>query len=149
MTDPRLERDIGCAEAPGGVPKLTAYRDSLGYWTIGRGHLLEPQTHDWTGYAIAAQQEQALFDTDISKAAHFAQGLPEWAACDTDCRRNALIELCFNMRGKWLGFHEARAAWQRQDWAEAAAQMLASEWAGQVGDRAQRLADYVEAGQYP
>jgi GH24 family phage-related lysozyme (muramidase) len=148
--DPRLERDIGSAEAPGGVPVLTAYKDSLGYWTIGRGHLLEPQEHDWTGYSITAQQEQMLFDTDIMTAEHFAQRLPEWAACDTACRQNALIELCFNMRGKWLGFTHCRQAWQAKNWPEAKAQLLDSEWADEVhAVRADRIGNYILTGEYP
>ena len=145
MTDPRLERDIAAAEGL----RLTAYRDSLGYWTIGYGHLLEPTARDWQGYPITQEQAQAFLDADIELAAAFAQRRPEWAACDTDCRRNALIELCFNLRGRWLGFRDARAAWQEQRWDDAAAAMLDSKWATQVGDRAKRLANYVRTGQYP
>ena len=148
--DPRLEHDISFAEAPGGQPVLTAYRDSRGYWTIGRGHLLEPQQHDWTGYTISAEDEQKLFDADILSAVHFAMRLPEWAACDTACRQNALSELCFNMRGRWLGFVHCRAAWRAQDWPEAKYQLLDSDWEHQVGPgRADRIAGYILTGHYP
>lgn len=143
--DPRLDRDIGRAEGD----DLTAYKDSEGYWTIGTGHLLQPQDHDWTGYTITPEEDAKLRDSDIMIAAAFAQRLPEWAACDTDCRRNALIELCFNMRGRWLGFHNARYDWRNQQWGDAAKEMLNSKWAGEVKGRAVRLANYVRTGQYP
>lgn len=147
--DARLEHDIRYAEDPGGQPVLTAYKDSLGYWTIGTGHLLQPQGHDWSGYTITAEQAEIYLSADLMQAEHLAQRLPEWNACDTDCRRNALIEICFNMGGRWLEFHEARAAWVKQEWDTAAADMLDSLWARQVGQRAVRLADYVRTGQYP
>ncbi len=150
ILDPHLEHDISFAEAPGGVAVLTAYKDSLGFWTIGRGHLLEPQAHDWTGYTITPSQERVLFAADIMSAAHFAMRLPEWASCDTTCRQNALVELCFNMRGKWLGFRECRKAWLRKDWVQARVQLLNSLWDHEVGpDRADRIGDYILTGQYP
>lgn len=145
MIDPRLERDIGRAEAD----KLVAYRDSLGYWTIGRGHFLG-NDHDWTGYTITAEQDETYFQGDVQQATAFAQRLPEWGACDTVCRQNALIELCFNMRGKWLGFHHCRAAWQIKDWQTAHDQLLASTWETQVhAERADRIANYILTGEYP
>lgn len=145
MLDPRLESDIGTAEGD----KLTAYRDSLGFWTVGRGHLLAPQDHDWTGYTITPAQDEAYFEGDIQQSVAFAQRLPEWAASDTDCRRNALIELCFNLRGKWLEFHQARAAWARQDWQTAHDQILNSAADHQEPHRIERIAGYVLAGEYP
>jgi GH24 family phage-related lysozyme (muramidase) len=146
VLDPRLERDIGVAEAD----KLTAYRDSLGFWTIGRGHLLTPQDHDWSGYTITPEQDEAYFDADIQQAIAFAHRLPEWKSCDTDCRRNALIELCFNMRGKWLKFIKTREAMERGDWQAAHDELLNSEWAAEVHlSRANRLANYLLTGEYP
>lgn len=149
LVDPRLDHDIRWAEDPNGRPILTAYKDSLGYWTIGTGHLLLPQEHDWSGYTITSQQAEMYLDGDLMHAHEFAFRLPEWAACDTKCRANALIELCFNMGGRWLEFHEARAAWVAKRWDAAAAGMLDSIWAHQVGARAVRLAGYVRTGQYP
>ena len=146
MIDPRLEADLAGAEGS----RLYAYRDSEGNWTIGRGHLLLPQSHDWRGYTITAAEEETLFDSDILVATAFAQRLPEWPALDTDCRRNAVIELCFNLGGKWLGFVLCRAAIERHDWQAAHDQLLNSLWAREVGsERSNRLADYLLTGEYP
>lgn len=147
--DPRLDHDIRWAEDPNGKPVLKAYRDSLGYWTAGTGHLLLPQDKDWEGYTITLEQAEAWLDKDIEAAHEMAFKLPEWASCDTRCRCNALVELCFNMGTRWLEFHEARAAWLAKRWNEAADQMAASLWAKQVGSRAVRLEGYVRTGQYP
>ena len=144
--DPRLAKDIGVAEGD----KLTAYKDSKGIWTIGKGHELSPQAHDWTGYTITPQQDDVYFNADIHESVAFAMRLPEWQASDAACRRNALVELCFNMRGRWLGFVLARKAWQAQDWATAKAELLSSDWAREVGPtRSNRIANYVLTGAYP
>jgi GH24 family phage-related lysozyme (muramidase) len=144
--DPRLIADLDAAEQC----DLVAYQDSLGIWTIGWGHELFPQTNNWTGTVWTQAQADAQRATDIEVAATFAQGLTEWPSLDTDCRRNAVIELCFNMRRKWLLFVNTRAAIRRQDWKGAHDGLLSSLWAEQVhADRADRLADYLLSGQYP
>lgn len=144
--DPRLERDIGAAESD----KLTAYRDSRGFWTIGRGHFLEPQEHDWTGYSITAAQDEVFFQADIQSAEAFALRLTEFPHLDTVCRQNAVIELCFNMRGKWLGFVHCREAIRAGNWQLAHDELLDSDWALEVhATRANRIANYLLTGEYP
>lgn len=144
--DPRLERDIGTAEGS----RLTAYKDTNGFWTIGRGHLLVPTDHDWSGYTITPEEEETYFQADILNARDFAQRLPEWKSLDTTCRQNALVELCFNLGSHWLGFFTARALIRAQKWVQAAADLLATLWARQVGPtRSERIAGYLRTGQYP
>jgi len=46
-----------------------------------------------------------------------------------------------------LKFKKTIAAIQREDWEEAAEQMLMSKWAIQVGSRAYRLADIMLTGE--
>ena len=146
--DPRLAHDITVAE--GDV--LEAYEDSLGFWTIGRGHKL-PTPHvgqSWKGFTISQDVSDRYFNEDVNKAAIYAKALPEFASCDTPARVNALLELCFNMMGKWNGFVKARAAWLAKDWNTAAHELLNSAWAVQVKEtRASRLANYVRTGEYP
>lgn len=145
QVDPRLERDIGAAESD----KLVAYRDSLGNWTVGRGHLLQAG-HDWTGYTITPAQDEVFFQADIQEATAFVQRLPEWTSLDTACRSNAAIELGFNMHSKWLGFHKCRAAIQAKQWQVAHDELLNSEWESEVhAARANRIAGYLLTGAYP
>jgi lysozyme len=44
------------------------------------------------------------------------------------------------------GFHRLREAVKEQDWEQAAAEMLDSRWAKQVGQRAVRLAEQMRKG---
>jgi GH24 family phage-related lysozyme (muramidase) len=144
--DPNLATDIGAAESD----KLTAYKDSMGNWTVGRGHMLQPPDRDWTGYTITPAQDGAFFNGDVSSAVKFAQGLPEWNSLDTPCRENAVIELCFNMRGKWLTFAKCRAAIQAKNWQVAHDELLNSVWETEVhATRANRIANYLLTGTYP
>lgn len=145
--DRRLAIDIDAAEAD----KLTAYLDSEGNWTCGRGHLMPRAApgQTWAGFTVIQSTSDKWFNTDILTAMALASKWPEFAQCDTECRQNALREIAFNMGGKWEGFHLARAAIEAQDWQTAHDQMLDSLWAKQVGQRAERLANYILKGEYP
>lgn len=147
--DSRLVIDIKGAEGE----KLTAYKDTLGNWTIGYGHLLpKPCTPEgWAGFTISQAVCDGYLEQDLAKALKYASSLPEWQSCDTDCRQNALEELVFNMgSAKWQGFHQTRAAIQAQNWQGAHDGLLNSEWAKQVGPtRSNRIANYFLTGQYP
>ena len=143
MIDPRLLADVKSAE--GCV--LTCYNDSLGYPTIGYGHLLsvEQPGLTWTQYQADAQLAQ-----DLELAQGYAVTLPEWPKLDTDCRRNAVTELYFNMSARWLEFIETRTAIKLQHWQAAHDNLLDSVWAKQVGaTRSNRLAGYLLSGEYP
>jgi GH24 family phage-related lysozyme (muramidase) len=147
MADPRLVADISNAEGC----RLTAYKDGLGNWTIGFGHLLD-QSVDWTGHTITAAVALQLLALDIDTKTHEAQSLPEWASLDTPCRQNAVIECVFNLGVRhWTSeFPATRRSIQAQDWAAAQANLLNSpEWVAQVGRaRVARLAGYLQSGSY-
>lgn len=145
MSDPRLLRDIQTAERC----VLHAYRDSLGLWTIGWGHLLD-QSQDWTGHVITQAEADATLIVDIDIAEEAAVALPEFIYLDTDCRRNAMSELIFNMGGHWFGFHHTRQAITDRRWQDVHDGLLASAWATQVhATRANRIANYMLTGAYP
>lgn len=152
--DSRLVADLSSAEDD----KLIAYQDSLGLWTIGRGHLMPAPApgKSWAGFGISQDVSDRYFNGDIASAIAYAKKLPEFVSCDTICRQNALIELCFNMRGKWNGFTKCRTAWLAQDWQTTHDELLNSLWAKQVQPhgldkpgRATRIANYILTGQYP
>jgi lysozyme len=143
--DPRLESDIKNAEGC----NLAAYKDTEGFWTVGYGHKL-PLGTDYSGHSITADEALRFLDDDIAVAITFATSLPEYPALDSACRRNAIIELSFNMHGHWYGFHDCRAALAAQKWKTAHDDLLDSKWAVQVGPtRSTRLANYILNGLYP
>jgi GH24 family phage-related lysozyme (muramidase) len=133
--------------------KLIAYRDTKGLWTIGYGHLLI-QKIDWTGYEIVQSTADAMFLTDIQTETAEADTLPEWAACDTQCRQDALIECVFNLGEKhWTReFPHARAAIADKQWLTVWGELTgrSPEWIADVGKpRVRRIADEFLNGSYP
>ena len=143
--DQRLVEDIKKSEGC----KLVAYKDSLGFWTIGYGHLLWPQSQNWSGYTITQEIAGCWLEDDIIKAQNKAYLLPEWTSLDTDCRRNAVIELEFNISDKWRSFTKTREAIMGRDWKVAHDELLNSLWAKQVGAvRSTRIANYLLTGEY-
>lgn len=145
MDLPRLESQIKQAE---GI-RLAAYKDSLGLWTAGVGHLLD-QGRDWTGVRFSLGQVAAWLEEDLITAQKLSAGLLEWPAMDTDARQNALIELVFNMGlSHWKQFALARRAMSLRDWPESSKQLLSSLWAKQVGPiRSSRIANQIESGDF-
>jgi GH24 family phage-related lysozyme (muramidase) len=151
----RLATDVDASERD----ELVAYQDSLGNWTIGRGHEMPPAApgRSWAGFAVIQSTSDRYFSDDLISAMIFAERLPEFAQCDTDARKNGLYELCFNLRGRWEGFPKARAAIRAQDWRVAHDELLDSEWATEVGvgfysdgkpKRATRIANQFLTGEY-
>jgi GH24 family phage-related lysozyme (muramidase) len=152
--DPRLARDIDSAEAD----KLTAYQDTLGNWTIGRGHLMPPPApgRSWEGFTIIQSTSDRYLNGDLLDAIALAQRWPEYAACDTPCRQNALEELAFNMAHKFEMWGPTIKLIEAQNWQGVHDHLLASLWAKQVQPggldkpgRATRIAGYFLTGQYP
>lgn len=145
MLDSRLVSDVQTAEGC----KLQAYKDTMGFWTVGYGHKLD-SSRDWTGYQISALTANALLTSDLSYAQESAENLPEWTFLNTPCRRNAITELVFNMgAAKWRNFAKCRYDIQQSDWQGAHDELLDSLWATQVGPtRSQRLALYLLSGNY-
>lgn len=146
MIDQRLATDAAKAE---GI-RTNSYLDTRGRWSVGVGHLiLPPPTSDpklvWT-----TDQCMAQLDKDLESAGVYAAATPEWPYLDTPCRQNAVIELCFNMRNRWMLFVNCRTAIRLQKWQVAHDQLLASAWESEVHPaRADRIADYLLTGEYP
>jgi GH24 family phage-related lysozyme (muramidase) len=145
--DRRLAADIDTAESD----RLVAYLDTEGNWTCGRGHLMPPAApgRSWKGFTVIQSTSDGWFNTDLLAATALAKRWPEFQKCDTTCRQNALIEIAFNLGGKWSEFVHARAAIEAQNWPEVKAQLLDSKWATQVHGRASRIANYFLTGEYP
>lgn len=123
--------------------RLTAYLDTVGVWTIGYGHTSGAHAGlVWTDtQALAALQH----DVDVAISILDRQ-LPWWCSMN-DARQDVLANMCFNLGWtKLSGFVNTLAAMKAGRWDEAAAHMLDSKWAKQVGERATRLAEQMRAG---
>ena len=116
------------------------YKDSHGILTIGCGRNLE---HN----GLSADEIDYLLDNDIAHVGtQLSIALP-WTDALDETRRGVLLNLAFNMglRGL-LTFRKMLAAFEVGDWEGAAEELLDSKYAGQVGDRATRLAQQMRTG---
>lgn len=116
------------------------YLDSKGIWTIGIGHNLRDKP--LTDRAI-----QVIFEDDMADAEADARKLIKSFDTLNDVRKAVVINMSYNMGYAVLSqFRQTIAAIDAGDYVTAAAHMLNSAWAGQVGARAQRLADQMAKG---
>jgi len=122
-----------------------AYQDSLGYWTIGVGRLIDSRK----GGGLSNAEIDFLLENDIRrnyKAVLFA--LP-WIEKLNDPRQAVLIGMAFQMGLKGLlQFKRALGSIEDGQYGEAAVEMLDSLWAQQTPERAKRLATQMETGEW-
>lgn len=145
MASPQLLANVKQAEGL----RLVAYRDTLGFWTVGYGHKLA-DNHDWSGYTISSDTANGLLIVDLNEAILLCTGLLEWVTLGTQARKDAVAELVFNLgEAGWRKFVRCRYALQQRVWQTAHDQLLASAWASQVGPtRSNRLANTLLTGEY-
>lgn len=123
-----------------------AYQDSLGYWTIGVGHLIDERK----GGKLPEHIIDALLDYDIQVHSLPLYNALPWLSRLDEVRQIVLIDMSFNLgvEGllKWKNTLEAVRTGQ---YVKAAAMMRGSLWAKQVKSRAVRLCKMMETGQWP
>ena len=127
--------------------RLKAYWDPIGkVWTVGYGHT-GPDVTEGTVWTLA--QAEAALAEDLNTAADEVDRAFPWAESMGVVRWSVLVNMAFNMGLDGLEeFHMMLAAAQRGEWDAAAAQMLNSLWATQVGDRATQLAQQMRTGEW-
>lgn len=136
--------------------ELVAYKDTMGLWTIGVGHLIDPKRGAnpapfgvdlRNGGEITPAQSAELLGRDIAaKAAELDKALPWWRKL-SDARQRVLLNMAFNLgTAGLLGFANTLRMVEGGSYRAAAEAMLRSKWAGQVGARATRLAAMMGAG---
>jgi lysozyme len=120
-----------------------AYQDSLGYWTIGVGRLIDRRL----GGKLSTDEINLLLDNDIAKAEKDAKALfPSFDKLSAN-RKAVLINMAHNLgSGRLAAFVRFRDAVEAEAWEQAAVEMMDSLWAIQVGDRAKRLSQQMREG---
>ena len=120
-----------------------AYQDSLGYWTIGVGKLIDKRKG---GRLSDAAIEYLLAEDIDSKVGDLDKNLPWWRNL-TPARQRVMINMCFNLGiGGLMKFKNTLGMIERGDYTGASKNMLLSLWAKQVGARAQRLSKMMKEG---
>jgi lysozyme len=120
-----------------------AYQDSLGYWTIGVGRLIDKRR----GGRLSPDEIEHLLINDVTRTvAELDRRAPWWRELDP-VRRRVIINMAFNLGVTGLlGFRNTLAKVRAGDWEGASRGMLASKWARQVKGRADRLARMMREG---
>ena len=134
-----------CLEIDEGV-RQSPYKDTLGLWTIGIGHLIGDDLRKWK---ISDSVINALFLGDISgaeKVCHRIYGSNFFQNDVDEIRQVALLNLAFNLGNRLEGFKRANEAVRAKDWEKAANEFLDSKWAKQVKSRSERVAHCIRFG---
>ena len=129
--------------------KYEVYKDHLGYPTFGIGHLVVEGDEEHgkpVGTPVSEDRVNAVFESDVQKFVSESKkvfpnldDLPEAA-------KQVIVNMCFNMGAPRLSkFKKFIAAVNDGNWSTAAVEMMDSRWATQVGKRAERLRDRVQA----
>jgi lysozyme len=140
-----LRRDEGVRYVPY-LDTATPPNETVGVGFNLNAHALPA---GWTYPLSDAQVNQLLSQTLQDTFAALDSHLPWWRQMDP-VRQRVIANMAFNIGvAGLLTFHNTLLAMQRGSYAVAAAGMLASQWAKQVGARAQRLASAMEYGQMP
>ena len=130
----QILRDEGC--------RLRPYKDSEGLLTIGVGRCLDRK-------GISQTEADFLLGNDILEyTAAVNSNIPCAIRLD-EARRGVLINMAFNLGiAGLMKFRKMLAAVEAGEWDRAAAEMMDSRWAGQVGERAHRLARQMQTGEW-
>lgn len=94
---------------------------------------------------ITKEQAYMLLNNDITKCIKQLERQPFWkSVVDDENRKNAIIDLCFNMGiNRLLEFKKTLAAITNKDWKTAADNLIDSKWYTQVGDRGDRIVKLI------
>ena len=119
---------------------LVGYQDTHGNWGLGYGHNLT--------YPIPIEAAEIILNHDIAVAVSEFYKLPLNIQRNlNNTRKRAVVEMIFNMGlPRALTFKKMFKAIETSDFDVAAAEMLDSRWAGQVGQRAVELAETMRHG---
>ncbi len=122
-----------------------AYQDSLGYWTIGVGRLIDARK----GGGLSNEEIDYLLDNDIKAKTHEVLRALPWAARLSEARQAVLVNMAFQMGTKGLlAFRRALGSVEDGQYGDAAVEMLNSTWAKQTPARAMRLATQMETDKW-
>jgi lysozyme len=153
MLNPRGKRILKVHEGL----RLDPYKDSLGYWTICVGHLIDARKGARPPAMIPATEAYCatLFDQDVAAMERALLRVNPWVAQLDPVRYAVLVDMTFNLGTEPFdddGFKDwpiFEGQVKSGKYKEAADNMRKTTWANQVGRRAARLALMMETGTWP
>jgi len=122
--------------------KNTLYKCTSDKWTIGVGRNLED-------VGLSEEEIDMLLLNDIKRTKELMDDYIPWHNDLDEVRQEALINFVFNVGiGTTMKFKNAMAALEAHDYDTAAVEMLDSNWAKQVGSRAEEVTQMIKTGEY-
>lgn len=123
-----------------------AYQDSVGFWTIGTGRLIDKRK----GGGLTDVECDFLLSNDVKRfEKELDVSLPWWRSIDP-VRQRVLLDMAFNLgTNGLLSFANTLKFIKDKDYIRAADNMLKSKWAEQVGKRALTLSEMIRTGKDP
>jgi GH24 family phage-related lysozyme (muramidase) len=119
----------------------TVYSDSLGFATIGYGHLVLPTDNFVEGVEYSKEELDILFDKDFQIALTSAQDLLEGLDVP-ETVLGIITEMCFQLgKPRVMKFKNMWEGIRNQDWNKAADEMIDSAWYKQTTTRCESLAE--------
>ena len=123
----------------------TVYSDSLGFATVGYGHLVLPTDDFVEGVAYPKEQLEIVFDNDFQIALTSAEELLEEIEVP-ETVKGIICEMCFQLgkprimkfKKMWEGIEEA-------NYNKAADEMIDSAWHSQTTSRCESLAELMRS----
>jgi lysozyme len=122
-----------------------AYKDSLGYLTIGYGRLIDKAK----GGGITEPEAEYLLANDINKVYDALTRYLPYFQTLTQPRQAVLLNMAFQMGTHGLmQFKNTLRLIENGDYSDAADNMLQSLWAQQTPNRAHEMAEQMRSGQW-
>ena len=122
-----------------------AYQCTANMTTVGVGRNIDEDG----GLGLSIDEIEFLLANDIRRCKQELIALPWFPEIDS-VRQDALINLCFNLgMTRLLGFKNALTAMSVGDYDLAADEFMDSQWAKQVGSRANEVCEMIRSGNYP
>jgi lysozyme len=122
-----------------------AYKCSENKITIGVGRNVDKSG----GLGLSDDEVDYLLQNDIDRVSRELDSEYEWFAGLDDVRRDAMIDISFNLgQTRLRAFKNALAGMARGDWRAAADEFMDSRWSKQVGNRAKTLTEMIRTGKY-
>ena len=122
------------------------YKDSLGLWTVGVGHLIgngktlpKEMDREFSDSEIAE-----MFEKDYAKHKKIAEGTPGYNEAN-EAGKGAMIDLGFNMGKWWPKWPNTSKALKAGNFEAAARGLEDSKWYTQVGNRAKTIVSLIES----
>ena len=130
---------------------LEVYEDSLGYLTLGVGHLIQKSDPEYGQPAGTPVSQEVVdmyyeddFDKHVEETIHVCENNNIVFDALPESIQHVLVNMCFNLGANRLGkFRNMLYAVSTSNWQEMANQMEDSRWFGQVGRRSVELQQQV------